>query len=438
MRSHSRVFVRTVIALLALAGPVLLQAQQKPPVLLRMDLDGVVHAVTEQFFKAGVERAREIGAEAVIVRLDTPGGLVDSTRGIVETFLTSPVPIVVWVGPSGSRAASAGFFLLLAADLATMAPGTNTGAAHPVLAVGGQLDETMEKKITNDATAFLRSYVGKRGRNAAIAEQGVTESRSFSDTEALQNNLIDAIVKDIPELLRTFHGMNVRRFDGSVQVLRLDAAVIETFEMTDRQKLLSWILNPNVAIILGLLGLLGIYVEITHPGLILPGVAGGISLILALLAFNLLPINLTGVLLILLAVVLFVMEATIVSHGVLAVGGVVAMVIGGVMLVEGPIPELRIQLSTMLAVAIPLALITVFLVRLVLLAQRTKSTTGYDWILGNAGIAETDIHKSGKVMIQGELWNARSREVIPKGAAVRIVGVDGLTLEAQAETEDKR
>jgi membrane-bound serine protease (ClpP class) len=420
---------------LLLAGA---SANAATPTVVHIEFDDIVHSVSADFVKSGLAYAKGIHAEAVVIQLDTPGGLADSMRAIVETILASPVPVVVWVGPSGSRAASAGFFILLAADVATMAPGTNTGAAHPVLITGTEMDKVMEKKIVSDAAAFLRSYSAKRGRNAALAEQAITESRSFTDAEALDGKLIDAVARDIPELLGKFDGKEVKRFDDRTATLRLKDAALAHFSMTWRQRVLSTILNPNIAFILGAIGLLGLYIEVTHPGLILPGVAGGISLILALFAFSVLPINFTGILLILLAIVLFVLEATVTSHGILAIGGIVSMVAGGLMLVEGPIPELRIQLSTVLAVAIPLGIITVFMLRLVLRSHGLSSATGTAGILGGMAVAKTEIRKSGKVLVQGEVWNARSKDVIPEGASVRIVGVEGLLLEVEAESEDKK
>ncbi|HET9216056.1 MAG TPA: nodulation protein NfeD [Terriglobia bacterium] len=418
--------------------PVWPSVKAAAPAIVQVEFNDIVHPVSAGFVKAGLAHARAIGAEAVVIRLNTPGGFADSMREIVEAILDSPVPVIVWVGPSGSRAVSAGFFILQAADAATMAAGTNTGAAHPVSIAGTRIDEVMEKKIVSDAAAFLRSYSTKRGRNAALAEQAVTDSRSFTDKEALDNKLIDAVARDIPELLGKFDGKELKRFDDRIQTLRLRDAVVEHFEMTKRQKLLSWILNPNIAFILGAIGILGLYIEITHPGLILPGVVGGISLILALFAFTVLPVNVTGVLLILLAIVLFVMEANITSHGILAIGGILALVTGGLMLVEGPIPELTIHLSTVLAVAIPVALITVFLLRLVLQSYRVKTATGDAWMFENAATALTEIRQTGKVRVQGEVWNAWSKDIIPAGTSVRIVGVKGLLLEVQAESEDKK
>jgi membrane-bound serine protease (ClpP class) len=406
------------------------------PLVIQIDIDGIIHPINAEFLKAGIARAKDVNAAAVLIRLDTPGGLADSMREMVESILSSEAPVITWVGPSGARAASAGFFLLLSADLALMAPGTNTGAAHPVSLTGGQIDATLEKKIVNDATASLRSYAVKRGRNANLAERAVTESQSFADKEALEGHLIDGTAKDIPDILRMFDGKELRRFNDQVEVLHLRDAVIEQFAMTERQRLLSWVLNPNVAVVLGIVGLLGLYVEITHPGLIIPGVVGGISLILALSAFNLLPINISGLLLLLLGIALLVMEATVTSHGILAIGGIVALTAGGVMLVEGPIPELRIHFSTMLALAIPLALITLFLTQLVIRSHRVTPSTGTFSLLGMTGVARTDIDRDGKVTIQGEIWNAWSRERILQGAAVRVVGADGLRLEVQPEGKD--
>jgi membrane-bound serine protease (ClpP class) len=399
--------------------------------IVQIDLADIVHPVSAGYVKDGLNHAKDIGARAVIVRLDTPGGLVDSMRDIVEAILSSPVPVITWVGPNGARAASAGFFILLAGDVAVMAPGTNSGAAHPVTSTGQKIEDVMEKKIVSDASAYIRSYTAKRGRNAQLAELGVTESRSWTGEEALQNNLIDAVISDVDGVVERFDGKEIRRFDDRPETLHLRGARIEVFEMTGRQKILSRVLDPNLALILALAGLLGLYVEITHPGMVLPGVIGGISLILALFAFNMLPVNWAGAALILLAIVLFVLEATVTSHGILALGGIVAMIAGGLMLVEGPIPQLRIRLSTTLAVALPLSIITVILVRLVFLSHRTKSVTGEEGMIGEQGIAKTEIHNEGKVHVHGEYWNAFSNRPIPAGSRVRVVRVQGLRVEVE-------
>jgi|RhiMetdeSRZDD1v2_1073273.scaffolds.fasta_scaffold20781_3 membrane-bound serine protease (ClpP class) len=406
-------------------------ASTPAPTLVQINLDDVVHPVSADYIKDGLNHAKDINARAVVLRLDTPGGLIDSMRDIVEAILASPVPVITWVGPVGSRAASAGFFILLAGDVAVMAPGTNTGAAHPVSGTGGQIDPVMETKIVNDATAYLRSYTARRGRNATLAEKGVTQSQSFTAEEALKENLIDAVIPDVQNIIEQYDGKQVRRINEQVTTLDLRGATVEVFEMTTRQRILSRVLNPNLAFILALLGLIGMYVEITHTGMILPGVVGAISLVLALFAFNLLPVNWAGVALILLAITLFVLEATVTSHGILALGGIVSMIAGAVMLVQGPIPQLRIQLSTALAVTIPVAIITVFLVRLVYLSRQKKSIAGAEGMIGEEGIAKSDINPDGRVLVHGEYWNASSEKPIPAGSRVRVRKVHGLKLDVE-------
>src|SRR5262245_17637183 len=316
------------------------------PLIVQLDLDDIVHPVSASYITDGINSARDRGAQAVILRIETPGGLADSMRAIVESILSSPVPVITWVGPSGARAASAGFFILLAGDIAVMAPGTNTGAAHPVSATGQKIEDVMEKKIVSDAAAYIRSYTAKRGRNAALAEEAVTDSRSFTAEESLKDKLIDAVISDPQGIIEQFDGKEIRRFDDRLTVLKLRGANIQVLEMTPRQRILSRVLDPNLALILALVGMLGLYIEITNPGLIAPGVIGAISLILALFSFNMLPLNWAGAALILLAIALFVLEATVTSHGLLALGGIIAMIAGGLMLVEGPIPQLRVRLGT--------------------------------------------------------------------------------------------
>jgi len=401
------------------------------PVIVQIDLNDIVHPISATYVRDGINRAKEIGAAAVIIRLDTPGGLADSMRDIVESVMSSAVPVIAWVGPNGARSASAGFFILLAADVAVMAPGTNTGAAHPVSSTGQKIDDVLEKKIVNDAAAYLRSYTGKRGRNPELAELAVTESRSFTAEEALKEGLIDAVISDPNGIIAQFDGKEIRRLDDRTVPLRLRGARIETFEMTTRQRLLSRVLDPNLAFILGLVGLLGLYVEITHPGLIAPGVIGAICLVLALFALNMLPVNWAGALLILLAITLFVLEATVTSHGILAIGGILAMIAGGLMLVDGPIPQLQMRLSTVLAVTFPLAIITIVLVRLVFLSRRQKTITGEEGMVGEIGVAKTEISPGGKVLVHGEYWNASSNRPIPAGARVRVIRVHGLTIEVE-------
>jgi membrane-bound serine protease (ClpP class) len=402
-----------------------------PPTVVQIDLDDIVHPVSAAYVSDGIKHAEDIAAQAVILRIDTPGGLADSMRTIVESVLSSRVPVITWVGPNGARAASAGFFVLLAGDVAVMAPGTNSGAAHPVTVTGQKIEDVMEKKVVSDAAAYIRSYTAKRGRNAQSAESAVTESRSFTAEEALKDNLIDAVISDPQGIIERYDGKEIRRFDDRSVALMLRGARIERFEMTSRQRILSRVLDPNVAFILALAGLLGLYVEVTHPGLIAPGVLGAICLILALFAFNMLPVNWAGAALILLAVVLFVLEATVTSHGILAIGGIFSMVAGGLMLVEGPIPQMRIRLSTTIGAALPLAVITVVLVRLVLLSHRRKSSVGEEGMIGEVGVAKTDVHQDGKVLVHGEYWNASAERPIPAGTRVRVVKVHGLRIEVE-------
>ena len=428
--------MRFIRSLVLIGGCAALAAQAQTPApqatIVQINLEDIVHPVSADYIKDGLSHAKDIGARAAILRLSTPGGLVDSMREIVEAILASPVPVITWVGPNGARSASAGFFILLAGDVAVMAPGTNSGAAHPVSATGQKIDDVMEKKVVSDATAYIRSYASRRGRNADLAERGVTESQSFTAEEALKGNLIDAVISDVPGIIERYDGKEIRRFDSGTVTLRLRGATVENFDMTMRQRILSRVLDPNIAFILALVGLLGLYVEITHTGLILPGVVGAISLVLALFAFNVLPVSWTGAALILLAITLFVLEATITSHGILALGGIVAMIAGGLMLVQGPIPQLRIQLSTTLAVTFPVAVITVFLVRLVYLSHRRKSVSGESAMVGEVGVAKTDIHTEGKVLVHGEYWNASSPKPIPAGSRVRVSKVQDLRIEVEA------
>jgi len=394
--------------------------------ILKLDLDDVIHPITAEYVVQGIAQAESEQSAAVILRLSTPGGLDPSMRQIIEKILTSKVPVIVFVGPSGVRAASAGFFILLAADLAVMAPGTNTGAAHPVSLGGGKPDEVMAKKIENDAAAYLRSLTAKRGRNAAVAEKGVTESRSFTETEALKEGLIDGVAKDLDAMIEQFDGKTIQRFDGSSVVLRLKGESVRTFEMSLRQRVLAKALNPNVALMLGLIGLMGLYIEFTQPGLVLPGVVGALCLFLAMVALNILPVNALGVAFIIAALVLFVLEAKVTSYGLLAALGIAAMVFGSLILIDSPLPELRVRLSTAVGMALPFAAITVFLMRLVILAHRNKSVTGEEGLLSETGVALTDIDGAGKVRVHGEIWQASSETPISAGEQVKVLAVDGM------------
>lgn len=416
---------------LALGGA----APAAPRRVVVLNLDRMVHQVSADYVIRGIRQANETQADAVLLELNTPGGLSNSMREIIQAILDSRVPVITYVAPSGGGAASAGFFILLAGDAAVMAPGTTTGAAHPVVIGGIEIGKTMETKIENDAAAYIRSLADKRGRNSKLAEEGVRQSRSFTEKEALDGNLIDAIVATPEEILTKLDGKTVKRVNDTTVTLHLAGATLDPVPMGRRERLFAWIADPNIAFLLGALGLACLYLEFTHPGLIAPGVVGAVALILALYAFNLLPINILGVLLILLAVGLFILEANVTSHGVLAAGGVVAMVIGALILVDSPWPEARIRLSTALSVTLPLAAVVIILMRFALVAQRRKAVTGEAGMIDAVGVARTDLDPEGKVMVRGEIWDARAQGKILKGTRVRVRGFDGLTLLVETKSD---
>ncbi len=399
--------------------------------VLRVVVDDIIHPIADEFVGRALDAAARTKAEVVIIELRTPGGLDTSMRGIVEKIIRSQVPVIVWVGPSGSRAASAGFFILQAADVAAMAPGTNTGAAHPVL-LGEKLDDIMKMKMQNDAAAFMRTLAQRRGRNVAVAESGVREAKSFTEDEALASKLIDVVAPDVPSLVRWADGKTIKRFNGSSTVLRLTGKPIVTYEMTLKQRLLSWIMDPNIAFILMSLGMLALWAEFNHPGAILPGVVGLIALVLAVFALNLLPTRYVAFVLIGLAFALFGLEAKFTSYGILGIGGVICMVFGALLLVDGPIPELRVSLLTALAVSIPLGVIAVFLMTLVFRAHKNPVVTGTHAMIGEIGIARTAVDGDGKVFVHGELWNAMAASSIPQGVRVRVRGIEGMRVVVEA------
>jgi len=401
------------------------------PRVVAVDVDGVVHPITVEIVTRAIDQAQKEGARLVLIRLNTPGGLMEASRHTIERIVASPVPVTTFVTPSGGRAASAGFFLLEAGDVAAMAPGTNTGAASPV-AVGVEMDQVMRRKIESDAAASIRSLTAKRGRNSALAEKTVLEAKSFTEKEALDNKLIELIVKDDRALLDALNGREITRFDGTKVKLDLAGAEIVVYQKTVREAMVSSISDPNIAFILLILGALGLYVEFTNPGLILPGVAGGILALLGLAALSVLPINWGGVALLILAVALIILEAKFASHGILGAGGAVAMVLGALLLVEGP-PEMRIHLGTAIGVTLPFALITVFLVSLVLKARANKVVTGEAGMIGERGVARTALEPEGKIFVHGELWDAGCSTKLEAGARVRVVDVDGLTLRVEPD-----
>lgn len=408
------------------AAVLLLAANIAAADIVHVELDDMIHPISDEYVGRALDDAAARKADAVIIELRTPGGLETSMREIVEKIIKSPVPVLVWVGPSGSRAASAGFFILESADVASMAPGTNTGAAHPVMIGGEKIDDILKMKMQNDAAAFMRSIAQRRGRNVAVAESAVREAKSFTEDEALQLKLIDVVAADIPSLIRWADGRTVKRFNGSTTVLRVANKPIVNYEMSLKQKLLSWIMDPNVAFILMSLGMLAIWAEFNHPGAILPGVVGLIAILLAVFALNLLPTRFAAVALILAAFLLFALEAKYTSYGILGGGGIICMIFGALLLVDGPIPEMRVHLMTALMVSLPIGGIAIFLMTLVLRAHKNPVMTGTEAMIGKIGVARTTLQPDGKVFVHGELWNATAGSEIAQGARVRVRDVQGL------------
>ena len=355
---------------------------------------------------------------------------MDATRDIVEEILRSPVPVITWTGPAGARAASAGFFILEAGDIAAMAPGTNTGASHPVL-MEGQMDAIMKQKLENDAAALMRSITARRGRNTQAAEKTVRESASYTDREALDQHLIDLIASDPESLLKQLNGREITRFDGRKQTLHFQDTTVGLYQLSLKQRLLSSIADPNIALILLVLGALGIYVEFHSPGLVAPGVGGAILVLLGLTALSMLPINWLGASLLILAFVFFILEAKFATHGVLTAGGAVAMVLGALMLIDTDVPGLRIRLATALGVAIPFALITSFLFSIAYRARRNKVVTGVEGMVGQIGITIGELNPAGSVLVHGEYWKARASAPVAAGQQVRVTGIDGLALHVE-------
>jgi membrane-bound serine protease (ClpP class) len=386
------------------------------PCVLFVNIEGVIHPVTVSILDQAFEQARRESCTAIVLRINTPGGMADAARACVERMLRAPAPVTVWVAPSGARAASAGFFLLEAADTAAMAPGTSTGAAHPVILGGAQPDEVMRKKLESDAAAWMRTLATRRKRNVELAEKAVVESRSFTDKEALAGPLIDAIVADEDELLARLGQTGARRL---------------TYEPTVAQRVQASLSDPNLALVCLVLGLLGLYLEFTTPGVILPGVLGGILTLLGLSSLAVMPVTWAGIGLLLLAVALFALEAKVVSHGILGVGGAVAMVLGALLLIDSPIPELRIRLSTALGLSLPFAAITTLLVTLVVKARVRPHETGVEAMVGRTAVALTPLDPAGYVFVRGERWHARAPGLVLADAKVRVVAVQGLELRVE-------
>jgi len=421
------------VALVLIFILILISAVYSSADVLRISINDAIQPATAEYIARALEVAAANHDQAVLIEINTPGGLVDSTREIIEKIVASPVPVIIYVTPSGSRAASAGFFILESADVAAMAPGTNTGAAHPVI-LGGKMDDVMKQKMENDAAALMRSVVAKRGRNVELAESAVRESKSFTDQEALHKKLIEYIAPNEQDLFRQLSGKSFKRFNGNSVTLNLNdkdegkTQPIIDYRMTLKERILSYIMDPNVAFILLAIGALALYAEFNHPGAVIPGTVGVVFILLASFALNLLPVRFAAVAMIIGAFALFAAEAKFASHGVLTTGGIALLTMGGLFLVDAPIPEMRVHLLTALAVSIPLGLITAFLMSIAMRARRNKIVTGEQGLIGEIGIAQSALSPTGKVFVHGELWDALSAVPVAAGEQVVIRQVEGLTL----------
>ena len=399
--------------------------------ILKIEVNGVISPITEEYIGRAIDQAQKNKDQAVLIEISTPGGLLDSTREIIERIVSSPVPVIIYVTPSGSRAASAGFFILEAADVAAMAPGTNTGAAHPVSIGGGKMDDIMKAKVENDSAALMRSVVSKRGRNIEVAESAVRESKSFTDQEALSQKLVDYVASNEQDLFKQIQNKPIKRFNGQMVTLNLVGEPVKPFDMSLRQRILAYLMDPNVAFILLAVGALALYAEFNHPGAVVPGTVGVVFILLAIFALNILPTRFAAVVLIFASFALFALEAKFATHGVLTIGGIVMLTLGGLMLVDAPIPEMRVHLGTALAVSVPIGLITVFLMTIALRARRNKIVTGEQGLIGEVGMAQTALIPQGKVFVHGEIWDAIASQEIPAGQTVVVREVDGLQLRVE-------
>lgn len=396
--------------------------------ILKIVLNDTIQPVSEEYIARAVDEARRRNDQALLIEINTPGGLVDSTREIIEHITSSAVPVIIYVTPGGSRAASAGFFILESADIAAMAPGTNTGAAHPVVLGGGKMDDAMKEKLENDAAALMRSVAARRGRNVEVAESTVRQSKSFTDQEALSQHLIDYVASSQEDLFRQIDGKTFKRFNGQTVTLKLSGQPVSVFDMTLKENILAYLMNPNVAFLLLAIGALSLYLEFNHPGAVVPGTVGVVFILVAAFALNLLPTRFAAVVLILGAFALFAAEAKFATHGVLTIGGIALLTLGGLLLVDSPIPEMRVHLWTALAVSIPFGLITAFLMTVALKARRNKVVTGAQGLIGETAVAQTLLSPQGKVFVHGELWDAIASSTLPAGQLVVVRKIDGLTL----------
>lgn len=439
--TRARRFLSALVLLIAVAATICIAASDTRPVVVLAELDGIIHPIASEYLTGVVDEADTSNADLIVIVLRTPGGLLDSTRTIVSRMITSRAPVVVFVGPSGARAASAGFVLTIAADVAAMAPATHIGAAHPVSGNGEKMDETMAKKAASDAAAYVRSLAEARHRNVMLAEQAVLESRAFTDLEASTASppLVDLIATDVNDLLRQLDGRTITRFDGRTATLRVKNADVRRVSMSRRQQFLGAIADPQIAYILLTLGMLGLTIELWNPGAVLPGVAGGLCLLLAFFAFQILPVNATGVLLIVFGLGLVILELKVPSFGALGIGGAISLLVGSLMVTRG-VPGVEVGLGTILPFVLVLSAGVLFLGRLALAAQRQPAATGVDALVGQQAQVRSALVPGvlAPVAVHGELWQARSDTPIEAGEFVRIAAVNGLTLTVVPDATTRR
>jgi membrane-bound serine protease (ClpP class) len=401
--------------------------------VLKVVVNDTIQPITEEYIARAIDEAQRRNDQAVLIEINTPGGSVESTRHIIEKITNSSVPVLLYVAPSGSRAGSAGIFLLEAADVAAMAPGTNAGAAHPVLVglFAPKVDDEMKRKIENDTAALMRSVVSRRGRNVEVAVSAVLESKSFTDQEALAQHLIDYVASSEDDLFRQMEGKGFKRFSGQEVTLKLSGQPIVPFGMTLKEQILDYLMDPDIIFVLLAIGLLALYAEFNHPGAVVPGTVGLVFILIAVFALNLLPTRFAALGLILAAFALFAAEAKFATHGVLTIGGIALLTLGGLLLVDSPIPEMRVHLLTALAVSIPLGLITAFLMSIALKARRNKMFSGAQGLIGETGLAQTALSPRGKVFVHGELWDAVSSADLSAGQSVVVRRIDGFLLQVE-------
>jgi len=425
---------RRLFGLILILGAIALLTAPASAQVLKITIDDTIQPISAEYIARAVDEAHRRNAQALLIEMNTPGGLVSSTTEIIDKITSSIVPVIVYVTPTGGHAGSAGIFILESADIAAMAPGTAAGAAHPVSFIGPmqvKQDDEMKRKVENDTAALMRSVTSKRGRNIQAAESAVLESKSFTDQEALSQHLIDYVASSPEELFKQMQGKSFRRFDGTSATLNVVGQTIVPFDMTLKEHILDNLMRPNILLLLLVIGALALYFEFNHPGAVIPGTVGIVLLLLAAFAMNLLPVRFAALILMLAAFVMFAAEAKFATHGVLTVGGIVLLTLGSLLLIDSPIPEMRVHLVTALAISIPFGFITAFLMSIALKARRNKVVTGTQGLIGETGVAQTALSPQGKVFVHGELWDAVASSPLPIGQLVQVRNVDGLILQVE-------